>query len=231
MPRIPDRIAVASLTTHRLIVTVDKRGTAETYSSLPRETAAAVLRQLAEEIEPTRLGGLDTPSAAARPANRVTDEAPASPPATPLLTGISAAEVCAGFEDFGARVAAAMSRDDDEHQAAEEPPALIPEDVRAALAFNEGEHDQALHTLRDVLLDTTATRTPEQALAAARILLTAHARQVAALIEAHHRATRTRWGLSRSTRGLLTGYEGARKLVTRYADHLADEQALDEADR
>jgi hypothetical protein len=40
--------------------------------------------------------------------------------------------------------------------------------------------------------------------------------------------THTRWGLSRSTRGLLTGYSSARKAVTAYADGLADEQALAE---
>ncbi|MFF9704112.1 hypothetical protein ACF1FE_23475 [Streptomyces griseofuscus] len=112
--------------------------------------------------------------------------------------------------------------------AAEEPDALTAGDVRDALAFNAGENDPALATLRDVLLDTTATRTPEQALAAARVLFEAHARQIAALVEAHHRDTRTRWGLTRSTRGLLTGYEGARKIVTAYADGLADEQALAE---
>ncbi|MFI2037586.1 hypothetical protein ACH470_23505 [Streptomyces bottropensis] len=105
---------------------------------------------------------------------------------------------------------------------------LDPSDVRAALDFNAGDRDQVLATLRDVLLDTEIPRGPEQALAAARILLEAHARHVAALVEAHHRATRTRWGLSRSTRGLLTGYEGARKIVTAYADGLADEQALAE---
>ncbi|MFF4706655.1 hypothetical protein [Streptomyces sp. NPDC001297] len=128
------------------------------------------------------------------------------------------------------RVAVTRTPDDDEHQAAEEPPALTADDVRDALAFNADDRDQVLATLRDVLLDTTATRTPEQALAAARIILTAHARQLAALVEAHHQATRTRWGVTRSSRGLLTGYEGARKIVTAYADGLADEQALAEAD-
>ncbi|MFI6371031.1 hypothetical protein [Streptomyces sp. NPDC050546] len=105
---------------------------------------------------------------------------------------------------------------------------LDPSDVRAALDFNAGRADQVLASLRDVLLDVDVPRGPEEALAAARILLDAHARQIAALVEAHYSATRTRWGLTRSTRGLLTGYEGARKIVTAYADGLADEQALAE---
>ncbi|ALM38214.1 MULTISPECIES: hypothetical protein [Streptomyces] len=114
-------------------------------------------------------------------------------------------------------------------QALAEADPLTADDVRAALDFNADDRDPVLATLRDVLLDTTAPRNPEQALAAARILLTAHARQVAALVEAHYRDTRTRFGLNRSSRGLLTGYEGARKIVTAYADGLADEQALAEA--
>ncbi|MGE9695935.1 hypothetical protein [Streptomyces sp. CH6] len=200
MSRTPDRIAVASLDTHRLIVTVDKRGAAETHSNLSRETTAAVLRQLADEVEPTRRGGLNTPSEA------------------PLLAGTSAAEAFASFENFNAR-AAAMSRDDDEHQGAEMPPVLTPEDVRAALAFNEGEHDQALYTLRDVLLGVTAT--PAQALAAARLILAAHARQIADTVDAERIATKDRFGLTRGTRGLLTGYSSARKAITTYADRLA----------
>lgn len=100
--------------------------------------------------------------------------------------------------------------------------------VRDALAFNDGEHDQALATLRDVLLDTSLSRTPEQALGAARIVLAAHARQVEALIEAHYRARHTEWGVTRSSRGLLTGYDGARKIVAEYAAGLDRDQALAE---
>ncbi|MFG3037801.1 hypothetical protein ACGFYZ_12915 [Streptomyces sp. NPDC048330] len=97
--------------------------------------------------------------------------------------------------------------------------------VRDALASNDNTADQALATLRDVLLDTSLSRTPEQALAAARIVLAAHARQIEALIEAHYRAQRAEWGLTRTSRGLLTGYSGARNLITAYADQLAAEQA------
>ncbi|MCX4987144.1 hypothetical protein [Streptomyces sp. NBC_00572] len=100
--------------------------------------------------------------------------------------------------------------------------------VRDALAFNDDTADQTLATLRDVLLDTSLSRTPDQALAAARILLAAHARQIEALIEAHYRATRTEWGLTRSSRGLLTGYEGARKIVAACAAGLDRDQALAE---
>lgn len=133
----------------------------------------------------------------------------------------------AGLDALLAHVAAAMTPDDDD-QAGKEPDQLTAGNVRDALAFNTSDRDPALATLRDVLLDTTSTRTPEQALAAARVLLDAHARQIAALVEAHRVATKNRWGLSRSSRGLLTGYEGARKIVTAYADGLANEQALAE---
>jgi hypothetical protein len=235
MTRIPDAVAVASLDTHRLIVAVPNEGPAEITCNLPRPVAASVLRQLADGLD-SPAGRCDTAIATGRPCP--VHDAPASPSEALLAAGAGAAEAAArgirnaqrpaGLDALLDHLAAAMAPDDDEHQAAEEPPALTVDDVRDALAFNAGDRDQVLATLRDVLLDTTATRTPEQALAAARVLLEAHARQVAALVEAHHTATRTRWGLSRSTRGLLTGYEGARKIVTAYADGLADEQALAE---
>ncbi|MEI5099017.1 hypothetical protein RB200_10705 [Streptomyces sp. PmtG] len=100
--------------------------------------------------------------------------------------------------------------------------------MRAALAFNSLDRDPALATLRDVLLDD-APCTPEQALAAARVILTAHAWQLAALVDRERDQTRTRWGLNRSTRGLLTGYSSAHRAIQTYADRLADEQALAEA--
>jgi hypothetical protein len=232
MTRIPDAVAVASLDTHRLIVAVPNEGPAEITCNLPRPVAASVLRQLADGLD-SPAGRCDTAIATGRPCP--VHDAPTSPSRALLDAGAEAAPAAArgirnaqrpaGLDALLDHVAAAMA---DEQQAAEEPPALTVDDVRDALAFNAGDRDQVLATLRDVLLDTTATRTPEQALAAARVLLEAHARQVAAMVEAHYRATRTRWGLSRSTRGLLTGYEGARKIVTGYADGLADEQALAE---
>ncbi|WP_432194739.1 hypothetical protein [Streptomyces sp. bgisy027] len=233
MSRIPDAVAVASLDTHRLIVAVPNEGPAEITCNLPRPVAASVLRQIAD--------GLDSPAGRCETALETGRPCPVHDgPAAALLAaaeagpafarGVTQAQTARGLDALLDYVAAAMAPEDDEHQAADEPPALTADDVRDALDFNAEEGDPALATLRDVLLDTTATRTPEQALAAARIILTAHARQVAALVEAHHQATRTRWGVTRSSRGLLTGYEGARKIVTAYADGLADEQALAEAD-
>lgn len=232
MTRIPDAVAVASLDTHRLIVAVPNEGPAEVSCNLPRPVAAGILRQLAAALDGPA-GRCDTAVATGRPCP--VHDAPAPISEAMLAAGRHAAEGFArgmreaqrpaGLDALLDHVAAAMTPDDDEHQA----DALTADDVRAALDFNAEERDPALATLRDVLLDTTATRTPEQALAAARIILTAHARQVAALVEAHYRTTRTRFGLTRSSRGLLTGYEGARKIVTAYADGLADEQALAEA--
>ncbi|MGW2910487.1 hypothetical protein ACWC9X_08760 [Streptomyces asoensis] len=232
MTRIPDAVAVASLDTHRLIVAVPNEGPAEVSCNLPRPVAASVLRQLADGLD-SPAGRCETALATGRPCP--VHDAPTSPSralldagaeAAPAATrGMAKAQRPASLDALLSYVAATMTH---EQQATEEPPALTVNDVRDALAFNAGDRDQVLATLRDVLLDTTATRTPEQALAAARILLEAHARQIAALVEAHHRATRSRWGLTRSTRGLLTGYEGARKIVTAYAAGLADEQALAE---
>ncbi|MEU0675101.1 hypothetical protein ABZ330_19840 [Streptomyces sp. NPDC006172] len=230
MTRIPDAVAVASLDTHRLIVAVPNEGPAEVSTNLPRPDAADVLRQLADGLD-SPAGRCETALATGRPcpvhdgpAAALLAAAAEAGPA--FARGMAKAQRPAGLDALLDHVAAAMAPDVD--QAVEEPPALTVDDVRDALAFNAGDRDQVLATLRDVLLDTTATRTPEQALAAARVLLEAHARQVAALVEAHHQSTRARWGVTRSSRGLLTGYEGARKIVTAYADGLADEQALAE---
>ncbi|MBK3637225.1 hypothetical protein JHN52_30850, partial [Streptomyces sp. MBT97] len=54
MTRIPDAVAVASLDTHRLIVAVPNEGPADITTNYPRQTAADVLRQLAD--------GLDSPA-------------------------------------------------------------------------------------------------------------------------------------------------------------------------
>ncbi|MFF0001313.1 hypothetical protein [Streptomyces avermitilis] len=228
MTRIPDAVAVASLDTHRLIVAVPNEGPAEVSCNLPRPVAASVLRQLADGLD-SPAGRCETALATGRPCP--VHDAPTSPSralldaAPAAARGMAKAQRPAGLDALLGYVAATMA---DEQQATEEPPALTVDDVRDTLTFNAGDSDQVLATLRDVLLDTSATHTPEQALAAACILLEAHARQIAALVEAHHRATRSRWGLTRSTRGLLTGYEGARKIVSAYAAGLADEQALAE---
>lgn len=215
MSRIPDAVAVASLDTHRLIVAVPKQGPTEITTDLPRAAAASALRQVADQLT-SPAGQCETALITGRPCP--VHDAPASP---------SGAQRSAGLSALLAHLTAAMSPDDD--QDAKQAPPLAADDVRDALAFNADDSDPVLATLRDVLLDTTSTRTPDQALAAARIILTAHARQVAALVEAQRTNTRARWGLNRSTRGLLTGYEQSRKIVTAYADGLADEQALAEA--
>lgn len=51
MTRIPDAVAVASLDTHRLIITVPNTGPADVRSNLPQATAAAILRHLAAELD------------------------------------------------------------------------------------------------------------------------------------------------------------------------------------
>ncbi|MFF4102829.1 hypothetical protein [Streptomyces sp. NPDC001903] len=51
----PDGVTLASLDTHRLIVTLPNQGPADVRSNLPRATAAAMLRRLADELEPGQL--------------------------------------------------------------------------------------------------------------------------------------------------------------------------------
>lgn len=92
-------------------------------------------------------------------------------------------------------------------------------DVREALAYNADTAVPALITVRDVLLDT-APRNPEQALAAARILLAAHTRELAATVKQHTEDYRAEHGLTRSTRGLLTGMSSIRRQLTDHADAL-----------
>lgn len=50
MTRIPDAVAVASLDTHRLILTLPNTGPADVRSNLARPTVAAILRKLADEL-------------------------------------------------------------------------------------------------------------------------------------------------------------------------------------
>lgn len=51
MPRTPDVVTFASLDTHRLIVTLPNHGPADVRSNLPRATAAAMLRRLADDLD------------------------------------------------------------------------------------------------------------------------------------------------------------------------------------
>ncbi|MFD5411488.1 hypothetical protein [Streptomyces nojiriensis] len=55
MPRTPDVVIHASLDTHRLIVTLPNQGPADVRSNLPRATAAAMLRRLANELDAEQL--------------------------------------------------------------------------------------------------------------------------------------------------------------------------------
>ncbi|MFB6805327.1 hypothetical protein [Streptomyces sp. NPDC056387] len=54
MPRTPDDITLASLETHRLIVTLPNHGPVDVRSNLPRATAATILRRLADELDAGR---------------------------------------------------------------------------------------------------------------------------------------------------------------------------------
>lgn len=187
MTRIPDAVAVASLDTHPLIVTVRADGHADVMSTFAPAEAAAVLRQLAERYEER---------AAAR-----------------CATAIATGRPCPVHD---ARV-----EDDDQADA------LTPgtaDDVRSALAVTADDPDPARSALRDVLLDTTTPRTPAQAHTAARVLLAAHARQLAALVDSERRALRAQRGLTRSTRGLLTGQSTAAQVIRAYADQLDAEE-------
>jgi hypothetical protein len=110
-------------------------------------------------------------------------------------------------------------RDVDEHQDQEQ---ANPADVRDALAFNVAEPSPALATLRDVLLDT-APHTPHTAYAAARILLAAHARELANRAEQHITDHRIAEPTGRSVRALRTGMGNIRRLITQQAERLDDQ--------
>jgi hypothetical protein len=110
-------------------------------------------------------------------------------------------------------------RDVDEHQDEEQ---ADPADVRDALAFNVAEPSPALATLRDVLLDT-APHTPHTAYATARILLAAHARELANRAEQHITDHRIAEPTGRSVRALRTGMGSIRRLITQQAERLDDQ--------
>jgi hypothetical protein len=193
MTRIPDAVAVASLDTHRLIVAVPNEGPADVACNLPRPVAANILRQLAASIEGPA-GHCDTALATAAPCP--IHDAPVPRPA--------------GLDALLAAVADQLP--DEEQQA----PTNWVDDVRGALAFNEGEQHPAVITLRDVLLDD-APRTPEQALAAALVILAAHTRELSALAQRDADEYRDEHGVNRGTRGLITGMAHTRKLLDRHA--------------
>ncbi|MFF7234422.1 hypothetical protein [Streptomyces sioyaensis] len=200
MTRIPDAVAIASLETHRLIVTVPNDGPAEISSNLPGPIAADVLRQIADQLERHRCGrSLATGEPC--PVHDAADAAPQRP---------------AGLDALLDHVAASIG-------STEQPATDWVADVRSALAFNENAAHPTVITLRDVLLDD-APRTPEQALAAALVLLAAHTRELSALARRDADEYRDEHGVNRSTRGLLTGMDHTRKVLDRHAAGL-DEPA------
>ncbi|MEK9521436.1 hypothetical protein MIU24_18880 [Streptomyces venezuelae] len=223
MTRTPARLAVASLATHRLIVAVPNDGPGEVLSNLPRPVAADMLRRLADR--------LDSPAGRCETAQRTGKPCPLHDALDPAPETVAQAEK-AYTQALAEQLAAQLAGEDTATPAPG--PAPDPDGdldaalVRSSLDFNANATDRALATVRDVLLDTSLSRTPAQALAAGRILLAAHAREIEALIEANYQDTRTRWGLTRSSRHLLTGYENARKLVAAYAAGLDRDQAAAE---
>ncbi|MER0481607.1 hypothetical protein ABR737_25270 [Streptomyces sp. Edi2] len=94
-------------------------------------------------------------------------------------------------------------------------------DTRASLAFSADEQSPALAALRDALLDP-AEYTPAAALTTAYVLLAAHTRELAHLAEQHTAETREQHGVTRSSRGLLTGMGSIRKVLDRHATSLDD---------
>ncbi|MFF9034006.1 hypothetical protein ACF090_00850 [Streptomyces sp. NPDC014892] len=211
MTRIPDAVAVASLDTHRMIVAVPNEGPADIATNLPRQTAADVLRQLAD--------GLDSPAglcATARATGRPCPihDAPAPPSAVLLATGPAEALARGIHQAQRPDGLAAMST----------PAERAVDEARQCLAFNAAEPSPALFALRDLLLDTEE-RTPAAALATAYVLFAAHARELSGLARKRYDATTEQHGVNRGTRGLLTGMSSIRKLLDNVADRL-DEQAL-----
>ncbi|MFF5495744.1 hypothetical protein [Streptomyces aquilus] len=195
MTRIPDAVAVASLDTHRLIVAVPNEGPADIACNLPRPVAAHILRQLANSLEGPA-GACDTALATAAPC-------PIHDAPVPRPTGLDA---------LLDHVAASIG-------SSEQPATDWVADVRSALAFNAEANHPTVITLRDVLLDD-APRTPEQALAAALVLLAAHTRELSALARRDADEYRDEHGVNRGTRGLLTGMQHTRRLLDQHATSL-----------
>ncbi|QKN87630.1 hypothetical protein QEN63_gp45 [Streptomyces phage Vondra] len=73
MTSTPDAVAVASLDTHRLILTVPNDGPADVASNLPRPAVAKILRYVADQFSPAA-------------ADEHQDNAPADRPTAPYLS-------------------------------------------------------------------------------------------------------------------------------------------------
>lgn len=102
------------------------------------------------------------------------------------------------------------------------PPAEdIAQNIRNALRFNADTASPALATVRDLIL-TLPGSTPATALASARVVLAAHTRELAALVNAEIRADRARrpGAQPRSAYAHRGGMMSARQRLDRYADDL-----------
>ncbi|MFI0736431.1 hypothetical protein ACH4S9_46790 [Streptomyces sp. NPDC021225] len=235
MTRTPDAVAVASLDTHRLIVTVPNEGPADIACNLPHPVAARVLRQIADSLDGPA-GQCATALATGAPCP--IHDGPASPSEAMLAAsaeapaaftrGMARPQRPAGLDALLDAVAAQLPADDPDQAAAglaemSTPAERAVDEARQCLAFNAGEQSPTLASLRDILLDTEE-RTPAAALAIAYVLLAAHTRELSALARKRHAATLDEHGLNRSTRGLLTGMDSVRKLLDSHADSL-DAQA------
>lgn len=214
MSRIPDRVAFASLDTHRLIVTVPNEGPADVACNLPRPVAADILRQLANSLE-SPAGACDTAYATGAPCPLHDAPVPPRPTGLDDLLAAVADQLPADAPDLAAAGLAAMTTPEQRDQA-QRPATDWVADVRSALAFNAEASHPTVITLRDVLLDD-AHRTPEQALAAALVLLAEHTRELSALARRDADEYRDEHGVNRGTRGLLTGMQHTRKLLDRHA--------------
>ncbi|MCA1218855.1 hypothetical protein [Streptomyces sp. 8L] len=200
MTRIPDAVAVASLDTHRLIVTVPNSGPADIACNLPRPVAADVLRQLAD--------GLDSPAGRCATARATGRPCPVHDAPTPLdsLLAAVAEQLPADDADQAAATLADMST----------PAERAVDDARQCLAFNDDQQSPALASLRDLLL-ASEEHTPTAALATAYVLLAAHTRELSSLARRDADDYRDEYGVSRGTRGLLTGMHHTRRLLDEHA--------------
>lgn len=140
MTRIPDAVAVASLETHCLIITVPNYGPADIATSLPRHAAADVLRQLADRIE---AAPCSTALATGRPCPMhdapTADTAPQRPAGLDDLLAAVADQLPQDDPDRAARGLADMTTPADQHPADNEeqrphpnPFAVDPEQVQRA---------------------------------------------------------------------------------------------------
>ncbi|WP_406189545.1 hypothetical protein [[Kitasatospora] papulosa] len=118
MNRIPDAVAVASLETHRLIVTVPNDGPAEISSNLPGPVAASVLRQIAAHVE--RPGRCATAVATGRPCPVHDTPAPPRPTGLDDLLATVADQLPQDDPDRAARGLADMTTPADRHPADDE---------------------------------------------------------------------------------------------------------------